>query len=851
MVKRELDISSYMKYRVTSTLMVNPISCNFNPSDGVYTNQIINWDGDIPDYIVTSETGDDINSRWFVIEAERKRGQQYELTLYRDTIADYYANILTSTLFIEKGMVQYNNSPLLFNAENMSFNQIKKKSDFLYDKSKCPWLVGYIAKNYPKTVVDPDDPNDKPDNAEINDIGKQASVDIINNPNTIKVNGIQNWEGYKYANGTYALNKQDSSRIGFYFIATIKSAREGIFDISHNVQYELGISYYNGYYGIRVENIAPFTELLVDNLISSNIPENVFTGKSMINDDSEAKVYMKEAKSFNNGIIDIEFANYIKDRFNIDITLPYDRDFFRNDKFYIYDTVTKKTYVATKNIIPIFKRMPKHIFAHTINTEGLDNPTTIKNSDYTTDFAIQLQNALPKKIPTYSGGGYDVTIKPISNEIDKNNNVLISSNGTLVSYTLTEVFGTTYKMVIPKDRVHLNDQPYDMFCIPYSDDLQYENEGRRFNASKDLALKTISAISSNFTQQSIYDIQILPYCPVQNIIDTDGDQVIINVAYSNYTPITNSDGTQHAGYIFWCDSSKFSFSIPYEIPDEQDPVRKKVKSMTEFCRIVSPAQGLEYTFDPMKNNGLSQINVQCTYKPYSPNIRICPEWNVGGLYENINQQNSQDGLIILEDCSLTQVTDKWAEYELNNKNYKNIFNRQVQSMEFNRDVSLGLGIANTVSGIANTVAGAMMGPVGIGTAVGGVTSTIGNIINTGAKYALSNEAIDLTKDNFSYQLGNIKALPLSLSKVSSFAVNNSLVPLIEFWSTTNTEKNIAYDKIKYQGMTISAIGNINQFRIKGKESYIKGQLIRLEGLDDDFHLVNTIAKELHQGLYFR
>ena len=38
MVKRELDISSYMKYRVTSTLMVNPISCNFNPSDGVYTN---------------------------------------------------------------------------------------------------------------------------------------------------------------------------------------------------------------------------------------------------------------------------------------------------------------------------------------------------------------------------------------------------------------------------------------------------------------------------------------------------------------------------------------------------------------------------------------------------------------------------------------------------------------------------------------------------------------------------------------------------------------------------------------------------------------------------------------------
>lgn len=844
MVKRELDISSYMNYRVTSTLMVNPISCNFNPNDGVYTNQIINWDGDIPDYIVTSETGNDINSRWFVIEAERKRGQQYELTLYRDTIVDYYPNILTSTLFVEKGMVQSNKSPLLFNAENMSFNQIKKKSDFLYDKSKCPWLVGYIAKNYPKTT------GDNPDNPEINDIGKQASVDIINNPNTIKVNGIQNWEGYKYANGTYILNKIDSSRIGFYFNAIVKAPKHGLFDIPYDVWYELGISYFNDRYSIPVEGIS---SSILDNLISSNIPEDQFTGQVIGNDGpySEAQLYMKEAKSFNNGIIDIEFANYIKDRFNIDINLPYDHDLFKNDKFYIYDTVTKKTYIATKNIIPISKRMPKHKFAHTINTEGLDNPSTIKNSGFTTDFAIQLQNALPRKIPTRISSGYDVTIKPISNEIDKNNNVLISSDGTLVSYTLTEVFNTTYKIVIPKDRVHLNDQPYDMFCMPYSDDLQYEYEGRRFNASKDLALKTISAISSNFTQQSIYDIQILPYCPVQNIIDTDGDQVIINVAYSSYTPITTSDGTQHAGYIFWCDNSKFNFSIPYEIPDEQDPVRKKVKSMTEFCRIVSPAQGLEYTFDPMKNNGLSQINVQCTYKPFSPNIRICPEWNIGGLYENINQQNSQDGLIILEDCSLTQVTDRWAEYELNNKNYKNILNRQVQSMEFNRDVNLGLGIANTVSGIANTVAGAMAGPIGIGTAVGGVTSTIGNIINTGAKYALANEAIDLTKDNFNYQLGNIKALPLSLSKVSSFAVNNSLVPLIEFWSTTNTERNIAYDKIKYQGMTISAIGNINQFRIKGKESYIKGQLIRLEGLDDDFHLVNTIAKELHQGLYFK
>ena len=303
--------------------------------------------------------------------------------------------------------------------------------------------------------------------------------------------------------------------------------------------------------------------------------------------------------------------------------------------------------------------------------------------------------------------------------------------------------------------------------------------------------------------------------------------------------------------------SKFSFSIPFEIPDEENPILKKVKAMTEFYRIVSPSQGLEFTFDPMKNNGLSQINVQCTYKPYSSNIRICPEWNNGSLYENINQKNSQDGLIILEDCSLSQATDKWAEYELNNKNYRNIFERQIQSMEYNRDVNRDLGIANAIVGsISGAVGGGIVGSMtrmggATGAVIGGVASAVGGIIDTKANYALANEAIDLTKDNFNYQLGNIKALPLSLSKVSSFAVNNSLVPLIEFWSTTDTEKKVAQTKIQYQGMTISVIDKIGSYRIEGEESYIKGQIIRVEGLDDDFHVANTIAKELHQGLYLR
>ena len=46
------------------------------------------------------------------------------------------------------------------------------------------------------------------------------------------------------------------------------------------------------------------------------------------------------------------------------------------------------------------------------------------------------------------------------------------------------------------------------------------------------------------------------------------------------------------------------------------------------------------------------------------------------------------------------------------------------------------------------------------------------------------------------------------------------------------------------------IGKISDYLIPGEEQYIKGRLIRIEGIDDDFHTANAIADELNQGGYF-
>lgn len=53
---------------------------------------------------------------------------------------------MNSPCFIEKGYVN-DNSPLIFNKEDFSCNQIKISEDFLDDQSHCSWLVAYYDLN--------------------------------------------------------------------------------------------------------------------------------------------------------------------------------------------------------------------------------------------------------------------------------------------------------------------------------------------------------------------------------------------------------------------------------------------------------------------------------------------------------------------------------------------------------------------------------------------------------------------------------------------------------------------------------------------------------------------------------
>lgn len=86
-----------------------------------------------------------------------------------------------------------------------------------------------------------------------------------------------------------------------------------------------------------------------------------------------------------------------------------------------------------------------------------------------------------------------------------------------------------------------------------------------------------------------------------------------------------------------------------------------------------------------------------------------------------------------------------------------------------------------------------------------------------------------------------------MTKSSPLSYNNKIWPTLEFFSCTDTEKEVLNNKIKYDGMTVMAIGTLTDYMTTG--GYLKGKLIRIPDLMDDYHIADEIYKEVEKGFY--
>ena len=400
--------------------------------------------------------------------------------------------------------------------------------------------------------------------------------------------------------------------------------------------------------------------------------------------------------------------------------------------------------------------------------------------------------------------------------------------------TLEQLF-TTATVTIDNTRYHLEDQPYDMFCIPYSDELKiYKNGTNILTANKSIALNMAVEIAKDTGSGNIYDVQLLPYCPVRYMIKDDGT-FDIGDSFVHY--IKDGDNN-NIGVILWATTSSFTFDMPYTISVDN----VKLVNECDVYRLSSPNYNGQFEFNPAKNGGVTSFNVDCTYKPFNPYIHINP--NFGRLYGR--DFNDSRGLICGGDFSLPQLSNAWANYELQNKNYQNIFDRQIQNMEFNNKIA---NINAGVGAIGNAIGtGLGAGAVGLGAGLfAGIGSAIAGAVDIGLQVAQQKETIDYTKDLFGYQLGNIQAIPTNLVKTTAFTYNNKIFPILEYYTCTEEEKQALRDKIKYNGMTVMRIGKIEDY-LQSEQTYIKGQLIRLQ-VSEDNHLLEAIRQEVNKGVY--
>ena len=812
---------------------------NFDMQDGVSARHIFNIAKtdpqyakiDQPNYCVLEETyGEGTSatkkiSRWFVIDANRVRGNQWDLTLKRDVLADFYDKVLAAPVFIERGNISDPDNPLLFNKEDISFNQIKK-AEFLLNKVKNSgkgygWVVGYLAREETPT-----------------DIGECVAETIAPVESATAFSSLPQGLQDAITSGYYDLYEENDISVSFYGFkaySTNPNNMGGVITIGQN-------SYQRLYF--------PYPAL------QSNFEGSYFAIESgtTVNDGSDFITYGYQA-NFGNITNDIKNLLAADPNYNPSITdwrTTYQGTVILKDgKYYELQIIFDSNMPFQKNC-NLFDGPNQYPSLHSHISSYLDAVCT-GSSHFTKRTLTTAQSQ--KRCYTYE----------------------VSASRFRVE--LVEVAYGQTKVTLSAHRNQNYEAPYDIFCIPYGTVLVKNNNVLQFTTLQNIALSVARAIAVKGTSAKVYDIQILPYCPFEEILNNDGDIDIagftVNYDY-DYIKKTVGGETTNVGIVIYPKKAQGTFDIFINSSEEvydrcvevvQDPIEKKIAAETTFARFVSPNFASMFDINIQKNKGITAINVDYFLKPYSPYIHVAPYFS--GLYGE--DFDDPKGLICSGEFSIATASSKWEEYQVQNKNYEQIFNRQIQNIDVNNKLEYkkalwsavggGLGGA-AIGGGAGAIAGGYLGSVvpGLGTVagavVGGVAGAVagGGISGIGAGYDIKylkeaqKEARGMFNDMYVYQLGNIQALPYTLTKVSAFTPNNKIFPFIEFYDCTDLEKQALRNKIKYNGATIGVIGKIEDYL--GNNNYVQGRLIRLDSIDEASRIVLEIANEIKEGAYF-
>lgn len=141
---------------------------------------------------------------------------------------------------------------------------------------------------------------------------------------------------------------------------------------------------------------------------------------------------------------------------------------------------------------------------------------------------------------------------------------IASNSSTSYAIQLTNV-GVSLYVDLNSDRAHLNDAPYDMFCIPFSDTLKLKYNSTTFTCSKNVALSMATEIAKDLGSKTVYDVQLLPYCPNRTlIVKSTSPSTVLDLTGVKYDLIKESVTNNPKSAVIWCTESTFQVPITAE-----------------------------------------------------------------------------------------------------------------------------------------------------------------------------------------------------------------------------------------------------------------------------------------------
>lgn len=752
------------------------------------------------------------------MDVNRTRKGQYKIKLRRDVKADLLTSELCSTMPVQVDKAIISDSfknPLLLNHEDVSVNQIKSPREVLLkDNTSVPWLVLYLAKGI---LTDPN--------------AQQITVPLENADLTLS-GPIDEWDLYKFRQLTPG---EDPDSAQDY--VTASSA-----DLYWNYR-KTNVSFDNG--GAYRATLDMETYSITDSEIEAD--PTSWQSSYEINMQSTT---LQQVKNHMDETIANGYGGTLTNRISSLIGAHPLGDLLEFDGKTIQDSNNK-----------LWK----------IKVVKVDNP--VRN--IISSFGPLTFNTM-NEIWTYATGqGVDIPV---------NGSMSLSIPCVNYRVQISEVSSTNLVFILNRMSDFTSDSPlFDVIALPYGE-ITYTtgNSGAYSNPYTTTAAKSMqiaNCIATQLTSAKVLDIQLLPYCPVYIPRGSAGSlsgvpSYMVAGSKANEMYINSLadvgislEGNTNQDIIFGVKNITTTFDInctlsagSFNYATSIDDICKRVKYVNDctMMRLCSPNYSGMFEFNLAKNGmSVESFNVDMTLRPHNPYIHVNPN------FKHIYGTDTDDcrGLICGGDFSLGILNEAWKQYEIQNKNYQAIFDRQIQNLDVNQNIQRISNVANAIGGTltggaSGAAAGFFMGGIpgaAAGGAAGGLTSIGGGIADIVTSEMAMAEQKSFAKDNFKLQLGNVRALPNTITKTSAITANNKIFPFVEIYECTEKEKEAYLNKIDWDGMTVGVVGTISQYANVNnkKNSYIQCRIVRYptSATSCSNHELNELNNELMRGVY--